>query len=148
MAFPDVRAGIHANLRAYTGVKNIIGGMPTNIHTTPAWVTQFESGTRIGQTKNFFWRFRLHAIMDHQVNDLAETEIDTMIPLACTAFSSKLDDSSGHPRATLGGVARVCWFEDVRSGDTDGYMTFGSGDSAKVYRHISFVLVIETTEAY
>lgn len=148
MAFPGVRPGIHANLRAYTGVRNIIGGMPTNIHTTPAWITQFEWMKRIGQTGAFHCRFRLRYVTDHQVNDLAETEIDTMIPLVFAAFSPRLNDGDGHPRAKLGGAAETSWFEDVLSGDSDGYITFGQGDGVKTYRQISVVLMVKIQEAY
>lgn len=148
MAFPGVRPGLHVNLRAYTGVKNIIGGMPTNIHTFPAIVTQFLSSQRIGNTNVFHTRFQLHVIAEHQANDIAESEIDTMIPLLYAAVSPKLNDTGGHPRAMLGGAASMCWFEDVRSGDTDGYITFGSGDGAKTYRRIGAVLVVKTQEAY
>lgn len=148
MAFPAIRSGIHAHLRTYTGVTNILGGMPTAIHRAPAWVTQFEGGTRVGQTNVFHWRFLLHAILDHQANDIAESAIDAMVPLAHQAFSPKLNDATGHPRATLGGAASMCWFEDVRSGDADGYITFGSGETAKLYRHIGFVLMVKTQEVY
>lgn len=148
MSFPGVRPGIHANLRAYTGVKNIIGGMPTGIHTRPAIVTQFLNGQRIGQTGAFHWRFQIQIIDDHEGNDLAEAEIDTMIPLLYAAVSPKLNDSGGHPRAKLGGAAETCWFEDVRSGDTDGYITFGQGTDAVTYRRIGAVLVVKTQEAY
>lgn len=148
MSFPDLRAAIHLHLRTYTGVTNIMGGMPTAIHRAPAWVTQFESIERIGQMGVFHARFRLHAVMEHQVNDLAESEIDSMIPLALAAFSPRLNDSGGRPRAKLGGAAETCWFESVTSGDADGYLVFGSGDSAKTYRHIGLVLVVKTQEAY
>lgn len=148
MSFPLVRTGIHANLRAYTDVDNIMGGMPNTIQRAPAWVTQFQGGTRVGQTNVFHWRFVLHAILENQINDIAESSIDTIIPKAMQAFSPKLMDGSAHPRATLGGAANTCWFEDVRSGDSDGYISFGSGESSKLYRHILFVLMVKTTEAY
>lgn len=149
MSFPTVRAGLHANLRTYTGVKNILGGMPTAIHTTPAIITQFLSGELINSSAGVYhWRFQLHVITDHQANDIAETEVDTMIPLLYQAISQKLNDSGGHRRATLGGAAAMCWFEDVRSGDTDGYITFGSGDGEKKYRRIGLVAVVKTHEEY
>lgn len=148
MSFPDIRAGLHTNLRLYTGVTNIIGGMPTSIQRAPAFVTQFEGGTRVGQTNVFHWRFMVHAIMEHQVNDLAESAVDDMVPLVHQALSPKLLDASNRPRSTLGGVAATCWFEDVRSGDVDGYITFGGGDTAKVYRRIAFVLMVKTQEVY
>lgn len=148
MAFPGVRTAIHANLRAYTPVTNIIGGMPNTIQYAPAIVTQFQGGTRVGQTNVFHWRFVLHAILEQQANDIAESAIDEMVPLVTAALSPKLKDTGGHYRAQLGGAANTCWFEDVRSGDTDGYITFGSGDSSKLYRHILFVLMVKTQEAY
>lgn len=148
MGFLTVRAAIHTNLRAFTDVTNIIGGMPTSIHRAPAFITQFEGGNRIGQTSYFNWRYLITAVMDHQANDIAETEIDAMAAQVFPAFSPKLTDSGGHLRAKLGGAAEQCWFEDVRSGDTDGYITFGSGESAKTYRRIAFVLMVKTVEVF
>jgi hypothetical protein len=148
MAFVDIRAGIHANLRAYTGVTNILGGMPNSIQYAPAWVTQFLRMERIGHMSVFHAHFMLHAILENQINDIAESAIDTMIPLAYQALSPKLYDGGGNARSTLGGAAYNSWFEDVRSGDTDGYITFGSGDTAKLYRHIAFTLVVKTHEDY
>lgn len=148
MSFPDIRAGLHANLRLYTGVTNIIGGMPTSIQRAPAFVTQFEGGTRVGNTNVFHWRFLVRAIMEHQVNDLAESAIDDMLPLVFQALSPKLLDGAGRQRSRLGGAAETCWFEEVRSGDVDGYLTFGGGDAAKTYRHIAFYLVVKTQEVY
>lgn len=146
--FSALRPAIHANLRAYTGVKNVMGGMPNTIQNVPAFVTQFQSMNRIGSSRIFFGRWVLHAILENQINDLAESAIDTMVPLVFEAFSIKQKDASGYYRATLGGNAETCLFEDVRSGDTDGYITFGSGDSAKLYRHILFVLMVKTFEEY
>lgn len=149
MSFADVRAGIHANLRAHTGVRNIIGGMPLNIHATPAFVTEFEGGTRQGQTGAFHWRFLVHAILEDQVQDIAESAIDTMVIAAYTALSPKLNDSAGRPRSTLGGAANHCWFEDVRSGSqNDGFITFGTAPNEKTYRHIAFVVVVKTHEEF
>lgn len=148
MAFNTVRAGIHANLRAYTDVDNVMGGMPNTIQRVPAWVTQFQSMNRVGQSMVFMSRWVLHAILEHQVNDIAESALDTIVPKAMAAFSTKLNDSGGRVRATLGGAAEMSWFEDVRSGDTDGYITFGSGETSKVYRHILFVLMVKTFEVY
>lgn len=148
MPFATVRAGIHAHLRAFTDVTNIIGGMPTNIHRAPAFITQFEGGNRIGQTNYFNWRYLIHAVMDHQANDIAESEIDAMAAAVFPAFSPKLKDATQQFRAKLGGAAEMCWFEDVRSGESDGYITFGTGEGAKVYRRIAFVLMVKTLEAY
>jgi hypothetical protein len=148
VSFASVRAGLHANFRAYTGVSNIIGGMPSSIQYGRAIVTEFEGGTRVGQTNVFHWRFTVRVIVDHQINDIAESEIDTMVPLVHQAVSPKLLDSGGRPRSTLGGAASMCWFEEVRSGQSDGYITFGSGDGAKEYRQIVFVVMVKTQEAY
>lgn len=144
MGLSDVRAGIHTNLRAFTTVTNIIAGMPTNIHTTPAIITQFSGCRRVGQTMYFEWRFLLHAVMDHQVNELGEGEVDEMAEPVIEAFSPKLTDTNGHFRSRLGGTAQDCWFEDIRSGDADGYIPFGE----KTYRRIAFALVVKTHEVY
>lgn len=148
MSFVDVRSGIHARLRSVSGVRNVIGGMPTSIQHTPAFVTQYVDGTRIGQTNVFHWRFMVHAFLEQQVNDIAESAIDEMVDDVFAAFSPRLNDNDGHKRSTLGGAASTSWFEGAASGDTDGYMTFGSGDSAKVYRRIGFTLVVKTHEEY
>lgn len=148
MSLVAIRAGIHANLRAYTTVTNIIGGMPTSIQRAPAFITQFEGGNRIGSTNVYHWRFMINAVMDHQVNDIAESEIDAMADMVVPAFSIKLDGLGNRPRGCLGGVANMSWFEDIRSGDADGYITFGQGDGAKVYRRIAFVLMVKTQEVY
>jgi hypothetical protein len=148
MSFVDVRAGMHTRLRSISGVRNVIGGMPTGIHATPAFVTQYVDGARQGQTNVFHWRFDIHAILEQQANDIAESAIDEMVDAVVAAFSPRLTDSNGHRRATLGGVANMSWFERMASGDTDGYITFGSGESAKVYRHIGFTLVVKTHEEY
>lgn len=144
MGLVAVRAGIHTNLRAFTTVKNIIAGMPTSIHTTPAIITQFSGCRRVGETMYFEWRFLLHAIMDHQVNELGESEVDEMAEPVIAAFSSKLTDSGGHFRCMLGGAAKGCRFEDIRSGETDGYLPFGD----KTYRRIAFDLLVKTHEVY
>lgn len=148
MSFTDVRAGIHANLRNFTDVRNIIGGMPTELHFAPAFITVFQEAERIGQTSAFHWRFELHAAITRQANDIAESAIDEMAETLFQAFSIKLNDANGRPRAMLGGAAQNCWLERMASGETDGYITFGSGDSAKTYRHIGVVLVVKTMEAY
>jgi hypothetical protein len=148
MSFPSVRAGIHANLRAYTDVTNVLGGMPTMLHRAPALITQFEGGTRVGQTNVFHWRFMLHAVMDQTANDIAESEIDEMVVAVHEALSPKLLDAGGRYRSQLGGAANTCWFEDVRSGEGDGYISFGEGERTKTYRRIAFVLVVKTMEAY
>lgn len=148
MPLAGTRPAIHTHLRTYTGITNIISGMPTTIQRAPAWITQFEGGNRVGQTNYFNWRYLLTAVIDHQGNTVAEDEIDEMVAQVFPAFSPKLKDGAGHFRAKLGGEAETCWFEDVRSGDADGYISFGEGQHTKVYRRIACVLMVKTLEAY
>lgn len=148
MSFPTVRTGIHTNFRAYTGIRNIIGGMPSSIHFTPALITQFQRGERIGQTNVFYWYFLIHVVLENQVNDIAESEIDAYVPLVFEAVSPRLTDADGRYRSQLGGAANTCWFEEVKSGDTDGYITFGQGDAVKTYRRVGLALVAKTMEAF
>ncbi len=147
MSFLAVRAGIHARLLTIPNVSVVIAGMPDSIHAVPPlFITQFQSGQRSGQTSAFHWRFLLHAVISNQANTLGEQEVDAMVDAVYAAFSPKLNDSAGRNRATLGGVAAQCFFEDVRSGETDGYLVLGTPPN--VFRRIGFVLVVKTLEAY
>lgn len=147
MSFLAVRAGIRTRLLTISGVEVVVSGMPGAIHAVPPlFITEFQSGQRVGESQAFLWRFMLHAIISHEANTVAEDEIDAMVDATFAAFSPKINDASARPCATLGGAAKNCWFEDVRSGETDGYITFGNPPAT--YRRIGMVLVVKTMEAY
>jgi hypothetical protein len=146
MSFLAVRAAINTRLRTITGIKAVVSGMPESIQNPPLFITQFESGVRVGQTNAHNWRFMLHCIIQNQGNQVGEDAIDGFVDATMQAFSIKLLDGNGQNRARLGGVAEQCWFEDVRSGDSDGYINFGN--PAVLYRRIAFVLMVKTLEAY
>lgn len=149
MSFIQVRAGIHTRLLTISGITTVISGMPKVVHAVPPlFISEFVSGQRLGQTNSFHWRFLLHAVISHQANTIAEDEIDALVDATYAAFSPKLNDAAGHNRARLGGVAEQCFFEDVRSGETDGYISFGQGDQVQTFRHIGMTLVVKTMEAY
>ena len=147
MSFLAVRAGIRTRLLTISGITVVISGVPTSIQAVPPlFFTEFVSGQRLGQTNSFHWRLMLHAVISHQANSIAEDEIDALVDATYAAFSPKLTDGAGQYRARLGGVAEQCFFEDVRSGETDGYISFG--EKPVLYRHIGMTLVVKTMEAY
>lgn len=147
MSFLAVRAAIKTRLLTISGVEVVVPGMPNAIHAVPPlFISEYQSGDRVGESAAFLWRFGLHAIISLEANAIAEDEIDAMVDAAFAAFSPKLNDSNGRPRSTLGGAAKNSWFEAARSGETDGYITFGN--PPVVYRRIGFVLVVKTMEVY
>jgi hypothetical protein len=148
MSAEDVYIGIATQLRTYTGVRNIIEGWPTDVHTTEAFVVEFLGGNRVGATNVMHWRWLLHALVRKQVNNLSEGATYRMVDTVMAAFSPRLTDTAGHNRAKLGGHAQTCWFEDVRTGEGDGEAAFGGGDSPTIFRRIGFTLVVKTHEEF
>lgn len=148
MSLTTIRAGIHTGLRTYTGVTNIIAGMPDVLHLAPAFITQFEGARRVGQTTYFEWRFLITAVLESHALELSESTIDEMVAPVFEAFSPKLTDAAGHFRSQLGGAANTCWFDEIRSGEGDGYISFGSGEAERRYRRIAFPMVVKTHEEY
>lgn len=147
MSFTQVRAAIKTRLLTIDGITTVISGMPNTIQgIPPLFITEFQSGIRAGQSPAFYWRFMIHAVISNQANTVAEDEIDDLVDATMRAFSSKLNDVNGRPLAMLGGVANMCEFEDVRSGETDGYISFGN--PPVLFRRIGFLLKVKTLEDY